>query len=259
VLAVSFSTHDYAAHGYGPESREMEEMTVADDAVIARILNSVKSKVPGGLDAVTIVLTGDHGSNWNPDSLKANRIDAQRINIKDQQARIEAMLEKRHGKLSEKLGRWVPLASDFAYYLNPAAMADKGLDPSAVEDEVKALLRDEPGTAHVFSGTDVRLRRLPPGMHERQILKTYFPGRSADVIVIPKPFYVAEGSTVDHMTGYAYDRTVPIVLTGFGIKPGVHAEKAEVIDIAPTLTFLAGAMPPALTEGRVLSESLSIR
>jgi hypothetical protein len=58
------------------------------------------------------------------------------------------------------------------------------------------------------------------------------------------------------MTGYAYDRTVPILFSGHGIKPGVYADKAEVVDIAPTLSFMLGVLPPALCEGKVLKSAL---
>ena len=93
-------------------------------------------------------------------------------------------------------------------------------------------------------------------MHERQILKTYYPGRSGDVVAIPKPFYMPDGDTVGHMTGYAYDATVPIVLVGPRFTPGVYANEAAVIDIAPTLSFISGVTAPALSEGRVMSEAL---
>ena len=63
-------------------------------------------------------------------------------------------------------------------------------------------------------------------------------------------------ATVTHQTGYNYDRMVPVILSGFKIKRGVHAQKAEVVDIAPTLSFLTGTIAPSMSEGRVLSEAL---
>ena len=75
--------------------------------------------------------------------------------------------------------------------------------------------------------------------------------------MIPLPFYMSKYATVTHQTGYTYDRTVPVILSGFHIKKGVHAEKAEVIDIAPTLSFLTGTIAPSMSEGRVLSEAIT--
>ena len=60
------------------------------------------------------------------------------------------------------------------------------------------------------------------------------------------------------MADYTYDETVPLLLAGPGVKPGKYATKAEVVDLAPTLAFLLGVLPPSLTEGRVLSEALDV-
>ncbi|OFZ80571.1 MAG: hypothetical protein A2603_15315 [Bdellovibrionales bacterium RIFOXYD1_FULL_55_31] len=94
-------------------------------------------------------------------------------------------------------------------------------------------------------------------MHERQILHTYYPGRSGDVVAIPRPYFMPEDEgPVVHLTGYTYDRTVPIILAGALFRPGIYANRAEVIDIAPTLSFVSSVLPPSLSEGRVLSEAL---
>jgi arylsulfatase A-like enzyme len=65
------------------------------------------------------------------------------------------------------------------------------------------------------------------------------------------------GDAVTHLTGYAYDRMVPLVIAGAGLKAGVHPEYARVIDLAPTLSYLLGILPPSLSEGRVLTEALA--
>jgi hypothetical protein len=93
-------------------------------------------------------------------------------------------------------------------------------------------------------------------MLARQMELSYFPGRSGDLILIPKPFYITGGGGTDHLSSYTYDRMVPLILAGFGVKKGVYANTPNIVDIAPTLSFLSGVMPPALSEGRVLSEAL---
>jgi hypothetical protein len=91
-------------------------------------------------------------------------------------------------------------------------------------------------------------------LFEAQILRTYYPGRSGDVVGILAPFFVAGEATATHMTGYSYDRTVPILFAGPHIKAGVYASPADVVDIAPTLSFLLGTVAPSLCEGKVLSD-----
>ena len=122
---------------------------------------------------------------------------------------------------------------------------------------MKEVLLKNPGVAHVFTRGEYEAHSLPPGMFERKIGKTYYRGRSGHVVAIQKPFYINDAKKdANHMTGYTYDRTVPIVLSGFGIKAGLYSTPAEVVDIAPTLAFLMGILPPALSEGHVLSQAL---
>ena len=110
--------------------------------------------------------------------------------------------------------------------------------------------------AHVFTSSDYRARKLPPGIFEKQIMRTYYPSRSGDLVVIPKPFWFEQDDTADHQTGYAYDRMVPLIFSGPLFKAGVYSDSAKIVDIAPTLSFVLGTLPPAVSEGRVLSEML---
>ena len=258
LLAVSFSSHDYAGHHYGPNSPQLETMTLAEDRLISKLLNVVKKRVPGGLANVVVVLTGDHGIPPIPELVKKAGVDAGRLTPEKDSAAIESYLETKYGKPAQ--GKWMPYVADNNFYLNEDAVREKKLDLAAVEEEVKPLLIKNPGVFFVFSRADYLARKLPPGMLEKQILKTYFPKRGGNLVVIPKPFYMEGGGgsyEVTHMTGFSYDRTVPIILSGFGFQAGVYPQTAHVVDIAPTLSFLAGTIPPALSEGRVLSEAMS--
>ena len=68
--------------------------------------------------------------------------------------------------------------------------------------------------------------------------------------------YIAGGAPANHVSGYTYDTHVPLMLAGPGVRRGKYAEGAETIDIAPTLSYLTGVLPPALSEGRVLHECI---
>lgn len=258
ILAVSFSSHDFAGHQFGLNSDEMHAMTLAEDSALARMRNFLKDRVPGGLSKITFVLTGDHGVPSPPDYLNSHRIPSGYIDEAPMVKEIDQVLNKKYGK--PKSSSWIVHRVDFNFYVDEEAVQEKKASLSDVEDEIKKVLRKNPFFAHVFSRTDVEKRQLPPGMFERQILKTYYAGRSGHVIGIQKPFYInASVNKANHLTGYSYDRTVPIIFAGFGIKKGVYADKAEVVDIAPTLSFLLGVIPPALSEGHVLGKILEGR
>lgn len=251
IFAMSFSSHDYLAHQFGPNSLEMEELTVAEDRVLSRFFTRVKKKL-GSLDDVVIVLTSDHGAPPLPKWVAAQKMDSGQVLTDEVVARLEERLSSKFGKPSG--GKWIGLAADLNFYFTPEAIEKAGERRTQVEEEVKALLKSVKGVAFVFSRTDYFQRRLPPGMLERNILKTYVPGRSGDVIAIPKAFYSDDGDPLVHMTSYSYDRTVPLVIAGPKIRAGVYSTAADVVDLAPTLSFLLGIVEPATSEGRVLSE-----
>lgn len=87
--------------------------------------------------------------------------------------------------------------------------------------------------------------------------KTYIPFKSGDVVIYPKPFWIdSSKNKVTHLTGYTYDRMVPILFAGPGIQSGTYAEKAHVVDIAPTISYILGIIPPAMSEGKVLGSAI---
>ena len=75
--------------------------------------------------------------------------------------------------------------------------------------------------------------------------RSYFPARSADVLFIEKPGFLARSLGTTHGTPHEYDTHVPQLWYGAGVKPGVHAEKVGVDDLAPTLAGLLGVDLPA--------------
>ncbi len=255
LLGVSFSSHDYVGHAFGPNSREMEEMTVHEDQSLAKLLNFVNRAVPGGLKQVTIILTADHGMPPNPDYLRRKSFDAGHVDEGELTKNLETALKDKFGEPAG--GRWLAGSLDFNIKFSTKAFEGSKTTKTAAEDFVRDyLLEKVPGVAFAFTATDYAARKLPPGLFEKQILKTYVPGRSGDVVGILKPFFAAAENPVDHMTGYSYDRTVPLIMAGAHIHPGLYATPANTVDVAPTLSFLLGLIPPSQAEGRILEEIL---
>ncbi len=253
LLAVSISTHDYLGHEFGPNSEEMEEMTLYEDRAIAKLFNAIQKQVPGGMNSVVIVLTADHGIPPVPEYLQKEKIAAGRIDDKKLLEEVNQVFDAKYGKLGEK-EKWVPASKEMNFWFNHPAIAKKELAVETMEMELKKIIAEKTdGVIHLFSASDVKKGTLPPGMFQEQIRKSYYPGRSGDVVAILKPFYFSGEHTTGHMTGYAYDRTVPILFAGKRIKKGILPQ-AHVVDIAPTLSFLMGIVPPAMSEGRVLGE-----
>ncbi|WP_413290184.1 alkaline phosphatase family protein [Bdellovibrio sp. HCB337] len=251
ILAVSFSSHDMAGHTYGPNSPELKAMTLAEDKEISKFLTAIKNHM-GSLNDVVIALTADHGVAPSVDYAQASKLDSGRIEYL-------AMYKKIYERLDQKFGRpskeWISAGVSFNFYLNPEALKERKVTVEQVEAEVKEAMTGMPGVLQIATSSEIAKNILPTGELGKQLTRQYIAGNNGNIILIPKPFYISKGEApVNHMTGYAYDRTVPLIILGPKIKAGVYANQAKVIDLAPTLSFINGALPPATTTGRVLSE-----
>lgn len=259
ILAVSYSSHDLLGHQKGLQAPEMENLTLYEDESIGVLLDAIDETV--GLGKVAIAMTGDHGVAPAVDVVKPMGINAGTFDKSLVQLANEH-LDKKYGK--SKSGPFIIRARSFNFYLDPEVIAAKKLRREDVEQELKTFLlqpktNGEPsreGVQEVFTRGEFEKKLFPSGRLGRQLRNTYIVGKSGEVILVPKPFWVSEGAFATHLTGYEYDRSVPLILAGYRFKAGVYAEPAEVIDLAPTLSHILGLVAPSGADGRVLHESL---
>lgn len=252
LLAISYSSHDYLGHALGPHAPEMEEMTLAEDRSLAKLLGALEAQLGGRLQDAIFVLTADHGIPHHPDTLMKARIDGGAIDSETMMKQAEAALVKKFG--ASKKGSWLAFEAILHFYFSKNIEIEIPSKREEAENVVKEVFLRSPGVFLAFSRSDVLNRRLPGGELEKQILRSYFNGRSGDIVVIPKPYFYGEYGTVDHVSSYSYDRTVPIVFTGSLFKYGVYAQSPDVIQIAPTLSFILGIIPPSQAEGEIISD-----
>jgi phosphopentomutase len=78
-------------------------------------------------------------------------------------------------------------------------------------------------------------------------------------MLTPQPNWLIRGGTgTTHGTPHDYDRRVPVILFGAGIRRGSYSSAATPADIAPTLAMMTGVTLPR-ANGRALTEALSRR
>jgi hypothetical protein len=259
VLAVSFSGHDFLAHDLGPNRRELEELTVAEDRELARLFAALAAELPGGLDDALIALTAAHGG---PPSVQAARAAAHGDESFAGYLEGRAIAEKAEAALAGKWGppprtSWISGTVDLNFWLNQRSLAAKGIAPDQAERALRDAIRElVPEAAFVLTRGDIEAGRVPGGALHERALRGYLPGQSGDVVLLPKPFFGPSGDTVFHFADSSHELTVPLILSGRALKPGTYATQAMVVDLAPTLSFVLGTVAPALSEGRVLSEAL---
>jgi predicted AlkP superfamily pyrophosphatase or phosphodiesterase len=143
------------------------------------------------------------------------------------------------------------LANDV--YFNDGVYFKLTQNPAAME-AVLATIRKGEGVWKVYRKEE--LSATDP--LTRQSFLSHYEGRSGDIKMLGRAYWITSVSTTTHGTGHRYDTRVPVMLYGFGIKKGEYLDQAAPIDLAPTLAFLTGVtLPDAL--GRVLTEALTHR
>jgi arylsulfatase A-like enzyme len=240
-LAISFSSHDFLAHDFGPDSPEMEDAFRRLDLQIGRLLDGLDREV--GKGKYVVALSADHGGGQNPELLKARRIDAGRVDGRGPVlATLEAEADAALGPADWFAGYWTP-----GLFASPAGKAKI----HTADARIIAAGRKLEGVAEVLSLPEL----VKPGTHGALgdlYRHGIYPGRSPDFIIVPRPFWMyGTKDMAAHGTPWLYDRAVPLVLFGGPIKKG-ELELADAVDVAVTLAALVGSPPPPAAIGRVL-------
>ena len=123
--------------------------------------------------------------------------------------------------------------------------------------------RAEPGVAEILTAEDVCERPATQNPITRAVADSYFAGRSGDLLIVPKPYWLMDGTPAGktrsygtgHGTPYNYDQHVPLLLMGWGIRPGKYYRPVTPAAIAPTLAALCG-ITLASRDAQVLAEAL---
>ena len=248
-LCLSFSVNDSIGHDYGPDSHEVMDITLRTDRLLADFFKFLDARI--GLKNCTIILAGDHGTPPVPDRLKSFNpaIDAGRIDQPRVLATGEAALDRAFGPLAA--GRHWFVIDSLALLFSTEALQERNVAPAAAESVLRAALLTLPFVEAAFTRTQLAAGEAP-GEFGPAVLLSFHPQRSADVLYVPKPFWVDRATGTNHGTPYNYDTHVPLVWFGVGVKPGVRTERVGIDDIAPTLAHLLGVLAPPRATGRIL-------
>lgn len=248
MVAVSFSALDYVGHAFGPKSQEVQDVLARLDVQLGKLFDALDRRVGAG--QYVVGFTADHGVAPIPEQVTAMGLDAGRFTAASVNTRI--------------LDAWKAFTTDAAspiassngtdVYFTPAALATFGSNRAARHAITEAAL-SAPGISRAYWGDDLGLSSAGDDGTKRAAILSYVPGRSADLLLIPKQYWMAVSSGTTHGTPYAYDQRVPLVLMGFGIRPGRYLTTATPADIAPTFALLAGITLPR-AEGRPLTEAV---
>jgi len=255
-LGVSYSTVDYVGHAFGPRSWEIQDVLVRLDQDLAELFASLDKKV--GRGNYVVALSADHGVVPVPEDMQKTGADAGVLHLPEVQEKIEKALEP----LNYPKPAVARITGSDIYFAKGVYDKLKG-DANALSAVLDAI-KSAPGVAEVYRAEQVAGRPATQNPLRQAMAASYFPGRSGDLFIVPKPYWLMDGTPAGkprsygtgHGTPYNYDQHVPILLMGYGIQPGEYYGNVTPADIAPTLASLCG-ITLAPRDGRVLGEALA--
>jgi predicted AlkP superfamily pyrophosphatase or phosphodiesterase len=254
-LGVSYSSVDYVGHTFGPRSWEIQDILVRLDKDLGDLLAFLDRKV--GTGNYVVALSADHGVAPIPVDMQKTGVDAGVLSLPELQARIEKALEPMN-----YANRAVARMAGNEIYFSEGVYGRLKADPAAMKAVLDAI-STMPGVAAVYRAEELGNGTTPIAQTRKAAVLSYFAGRSGDLYVLQKPYWLLDSSPeggkratgTGHGTPYNYDQHVPVFFMGFGIQPGEYFESATPADIAPTLGALTG-VTLATRDGRVLAEAL---
>jgi hypothetical protein len=254
-LAVSYSSVDYVGHEFGPRSREIQELLIRLDKDLANLFAHLDQKV--GRGNYVVALSADHGVVPIPEDMQTTGADAGLLHLPEVQERIEKALEPFNFPKPA-----VARIAGSDIYFAPGVYEKLQQDHAAMQAVLDAALA-QPGVAALYRAEELRDRPATQSPTRRAFANSYFPDRSGDLFILPKPYWLLDGTPIGkqrsygtgHGVPYNYDQHVPVLLMGFGIQPGQYFQPITPADIAPTFAALCG-ITLASRDGHVLAEAL---
>jgi hypothetical protein len=227
LLGVALSAVDGVGHNFGSVSRERVDTVLRMHDELGAFLDELRRSFGPRL---AIVLTADHG-------LTPMESDEKRLKLtQGGSENIDALIQKVNAALDEELGArregWVAVLENSTVALRPP------FPPKAVQVAVE-VLRREPGFWRVVPFNEI-------AASEPVIRNAYFPGRSGQILVVPRPLWTLKKPTdgADHGSPWNDDAVVPLLVQAPGFRLRRDAQ-FRATQVAPTLAALLDTAPPA--------------
>ncbi len=258
MLCIGLSSNDYVGHAYGPQSLEVQDITFRTDRELGKLMRWLDERVGAG--RWTFGLSSDHGVGPVPEYATALRLRAAR-NPLGEPAQLAAKLEERlrHGLGITASGKpLVARAEGVEVFLDHSQPELAGERLFAARRIVRQALLDDPWVAVAYTQDELMAMPIGGAGLPEQFRLTMHPKRSGDVLFAMVP-NVLQGTknVASHGSPWQYDRHVPLLFWGAGIKPGSYDEVASPGCLGTTFARLLQVDPPAAASVPALESVLA--
>jgi hypothetical protein len=255
LLCLSFSCNDYVGHSWGPDSQEVLDVTLRSDVIVQKLLDRLDRDV--GKGRYVVAISADHGVCPLPEVSRLHGLDARRVSPAELTTPAEKYLRERYHTATDtfcfqrfKSG----VAINDSISLNRIWLRDASLDAATVETALADFLRKQPAVASAWTATQLSAPTPPADELAKREWNSFYAGRSGDVHVELKPYYLFSlgiNSGTTHGTPYPYDTHVPLLVYGPGVRPGARTEAVTPQAAVAILAHGLGIAPPAKCDAAV--------
>ncbi len=259
LLTIALSATDLVGHDYGPESHEARDALERLDEDLGAFLQKLEERV--GKQNLLIVLTADHGVLQLPGWLvetgrSACPVDGGVAGLKMLAA---GLLFHMHNELGPTLSiprKWISFSGS-GITISREAVEQSEHSLAEIAEVASRYLEEQDAVARVWSEAEI----LNEASETAELYRRSFdPERSGDLLIQIEPTCLIRpkdyGTT--HGSPHLYDRAVPLVFMGPGVKRGKVEGRAETVDIGPTLARHLGIAVPDGLDGRALDLAAEI-
>jgi predicted AlkP superfamily pyrophosphatase or phosphodiesterase len=251
LLILALSAIDTVGHLYGPRSAESEATLANIDRGLENFMNYIEKDL--GKENILFVLTSDHGVAELPEYTTE-----QGRNACPEQGRISAwpLLLKAYASaywhFTGPFGHPSTLikfgGSGFSF--SRSYIHENGLNIADVIATMDDALSAIDVVKDVWTQNEIRDGRSEVARLLRNALSR---DKSPDLLLqFHKDCVITLGEGTTHGSVYDYDRDIPMIFYGKGIRSGHIKGKANSVDIAPSLAAHIGIATPPNLNGRVL-------
>jgi len=245
LLAVNYSSMDFANASYGPNSMEMEDTYLRLDENIQELLNGIDKRV--GLNKVLVILTSDCSSSNSVEYMKEKfNLPVGYVHPEKMVALLKSYLNITYGQ-----GDWIDYYTDQQIYLNRSLARKKKLDWRSFQTSVAYFINQFSGIRMALPAFDLKI-----GDYVKSQLTTlsrsYNFRRSGDII-----FQLENGWQPKYKfkkIQYSDNQHVPMLWLGSWVRNYRDMEKTDATDVVPTVLEILGMEIPSYCEGRILKE-----
>ena len=247
LLMLSFSSNDYVGHTYGPDSKQVRDISLDTDRLLGKLFRYIDAQV--GLTNAMVVFTADHGVAPLPEINAERKLPGGRIRFDLVLNAVQKSLQEKYGE-----GNWISGAPEESIYLNWELIKSKKLALEEVTATAAQAAETVPHVFRVYTRPQLMSGGAMTDSAGRRLMHSFSARRGPDLSVLLEPYFFFGSGRTTHGSVWDYDTHVPLIFMGAGIKAGHYYGTVAINDVAPTLSALLGIATPSGSAGRILKE-----